>query len=99
MEVTLSKGERVLDTHKTFRDNELTDGMEITATVMRDEPPPLRSDSSGEDMPPRHNSDLSDENSNSDSSESGDDINLFALIANSHALPRDLSRFVQALEF
>ena len=41
LKITLRMGERVLDIHQTFRNNELTDGMQITATVSPDEPPPL----------------------------------------------------------
>ena len=41
LKITLKDGERVLDTLHTFRDNELTDGMEITAIVSPDGPPPL----------------------------------------------------------
>ena len=37
----LEEEDRVLDIHQTFRNNELTDGMQITATVSPDEPPPL----------------------------------------------------------
>lgn len=33
LQITLCTGERVIDIHQTFRDNELTDGMEITAIV------------------------------------------------------------------
>ena len=35
LKITLRTGERVLDIHQTFRDNEVTDGMEITAMVSR----------------------------------------------------------------
>ena len=41
LKIELKDGERVLDTHQTFRKNELTDGMEITAIVSPDGPPPL----------------------------------------------------------
>ena len=41
LKITLRMGERVLDIHQTFRNNELTDGMEITAIVSPDAPPPL----------------------------------------------------------
>ena len=41
LKITLKEGERVLDTHQTFRNNELTDGMEITAIVSPDGPPSL----------------------------------------------------------
>jgi len=47
VDVKLSIGERVLDTHKTFRDNDFTDGMEITAALMYDpDPPPALTSSS-----------------------------------------------------
>ena len=64
-EVTLCNGERVLDKHKTFRDNELTDGMEITAAVEGDLPPGLI-DSASEEEPwyaPQHISDSLSESS------------------------------------
>lgn len=35
LKITLRTGERVLDIHQTFRDNEVTDGMEMTAMVSR----------------------------------------------------------------
>ena len=41
LQITLRMGERVIDTHQTLRNNEFTDGMEITAIVSPDGPSPL----------------------------------------------------------
>ena len=72
-EVTLINGERVLDKHKTFRGNELTDGMEITATVVREPEPPGLTDASDSEDPfwyaPQHISDSASESSDSQGSD------------------------------
>ena len=50
LKITLRMGERVLDTHQTLRNNELTDGMEITAIVSPDGPSPLVDSSDTDDQ-------------------------------------------------